>query len=495
LNCESVVEWSTGLLRTLYMLVNTLNDPQSALPNKVHYQFNLVLVSSLEEPLALPPVLLEGFVVRTYCPNNNQTLHQAAAVYQLKSATLQKALISLHIYLIENCEGVWTADDLFATLHLLTLAHTDVDLFECARSTVGIITYGSKNTTEAQTSFLHSAIEQYLSIVSEEIISNQGSFLHISLATLPTLPEIPKTVFKQAEIMPTLEKLSSSDKPQDINMVTNHLLTVLPLAPSMQSNNITHTALSQYLAHQADHYTALLEKMAHSLSNVHDILEGDKTINQPAKEVIQHLTKNEVPPQWDLTSLDLAHWVYDLCERVECLKSMIGSARNASEMSGRQSSTISNVSQSVDIDHSIVYSLPVFTEPRHFILSYIYDWANCNNVVLSDVMLRVKVVSLVSPGAPENGLYIEGLEMYQGGWDSKKGAMYPTSNNHPLPLLLLQLYNTAEAVPAQSLPQMTVDSISCPVLDRNGVYVSDFVLPSSHALGEWGHNKPYLKIL
>jgi len=493
-NCECVKEWSTDLLRTLYMLVNTLNDPQQALPNKVHFQFKLILLSSLDKALTLPPVLLEGFVVRTYCPNNNLTLQQSAGSFHLKSS-LQKALIALHSFLTENCEGIWTSDDLFSTLHLLTLANSDIDMLECARSIVAIITYGSKNTTESQTSFLHSAIEKFLSVQNEEIVSNP-SFLHISLGSLPTLPDIPKTI-KHSNIMSTLQKLTTPGQAQDITMVTDHLLSVLPIAPCMQSNSITHTAVSQFLSHQAGHYTSLIEKMSQSLSNVHDILEGDKTINEPAKEIIQHLTKNEVPTSWDITTLDLAHWVYHLCERVECLKSMIGSARNASEMSGRQSSTISNVSQSVDIDRGIVYSLPIFTSPRAFILSYIYDWGNCNNVTLSDVTLRVKVVSLVSSSTPENGLYIDGLEMHQAGWDSKKGTMYPTNKAppFPLPLLLLQLYSKTEGVPTQAVPQMTVDTISCPLLDRNGEYVSDFVLPSGHSLAEWGHSKPYLKIL
>ena len=427
LQCEAVTAWGTDLLRTLFMLINTLNQPQLALPNKVHYQFRLLLVTSLEQSLTLPPVLVEGFTVRTYCPNSSRS--QAPQLY--KSPSLQKALICLHNYLIETCDGVWTSDDLFTTIELLNLASRDVDLLDCARSVVGMMTYGARNTTQAQSSLLHNGIEEYLSTVNEES-------LHIS--SLKSLPDIPKP-HKQTKIRSTLHKLSSvtqdvSMVTQDVTMVTEHLNSVLPLPPT--SSN-TDTALSRYLADQADHYTALLNRITTSLGTVQDVLEGNKTSNQHANSVIQYLTRNEVPSQWDVSSLSLAHWVHNLCERVECLKKMLGSGRNVSEMSGRQSSTISNMSHSVDIDNSITYSLPIFTSPKDFILSYMYDWCNCNNVTLGDVMLRVTVTSLVSAGSPDNGLYIDGLVLCQGGWDSKRGMMYPASTAQPLPPLLLQV--------------------------------------------------------
>ena len=65
---------------------------------------------------------------------------------------------------------------------------------------------------------------------------------------------------------------------------------------------------------------------------------------------------------------------------------MVGT-ETQSEMSGRQSSTTTGG----DIDHAVMYHLSCFTRPRHFILSFLYDWATSNDVQLSDISFTVKV--------------------------------------------------------------------------------------------------------
>ena len=70
------------------------------------------------------------------------------------------------------------------------------------------------------------------------------------------------------------------------------------------------------------------------------------------------------------------------------------------------------------------------------------------------------------------------------------------NNDRSLENLLLNtsIYFQEEDISTDSLPQLTVTRIECPVFTRKGEFVAAFVLPSSHAVNQWRHLKPAIRI-
>jgi len=255
-----------------------------------------------------------------------------------------------------------------------------------------------------------------------------------------------------------------------------------------------YTALALFFKIQAEHYAKLLSKVSKDLWSIKDVMMGDRTPSELTSSLINELSRNRVPDSWEPRyTRGLGRWLSDLADRVWKLSKLTGT-ETQSEMSGRHSSATT-----ADLEQGVFYSLSSFTSPRHFILSFLYDWASSNDVPLSDVAFNTKVVSLTSPGLPpDNGIYLEGLELRRAGWDTVKGLMYPTSSSappFPLPPVLLIPYNKQEeGMSTTSLPQMTVSRIECAVVTRSEDFVSTFVLPSSHALNQWSHFKPSILV-
>jgi len=279
----------------------------------------------------------------------------------------------------------------------------------------------------------------------------------------------------------------------DISFVVNFVLSSLPSAPRVVPSR-GYTALALFFKIQAEHYAKLLSKVSKDLWSIKDVMMGDRTPSELTSSLINELSRNRVPDSWEPRyTRGLGRWLSDLADRVWKLSKLTGT-ETQSEMSGRHSSATT-----ADLEQGVFYSLSSFTSPRHFILSFLYDWASSNDVPLSDVAFNTKVVSLTSPGLPpDNGIYLEGLELRRAGWDTVKGLMYPTSSSappFPLPPVLLIPYNKQEeGMSTTSLPQMTVSRIECAVVTRSEDFVSTFVLPSSHALNQWSHFKPSILV-
>ena len=456
--CHHIKYWSGLLLDMMLEISEIVANPRESLPKKIHPSFKLILVSSLSSKMTLPDELTSKFSVKTHHSTGSLVgrIEQRAKRFLEVEVPLNKknvpsqipgVMSQLHSYLMSNydlveSEGLsWGDSDLNSTLHLLChmSQNRKVDILDCVRSLVSLVTYGSKSTSDTQTTFLFSAIDRFLTFDIDEM-PPQPSILQFQLAssslTFKSLPDIPTDT---TNTILSLRRFSNSEQSMDISFVINFVLSSLPSAPRVVPSR-GHTALSLFFAVQAEHYTKLLSRVSGDIWTIKDVMMGDRTPSEMTTTLINDLSRNRVPNSWEPGhSRGLGRWLSDLADKVWKLSKLTGT-ETQSEMSGRHSSATTT-----DLDQSVFYSLSSFTNPRHFILSYLYDWAASNDVALSDVAFNTKVVSLTSPGlVPDNGIYLEGLELRRAGWDTVKGLMYPTSSSappFPLPPVLLIPYN------------------------------------------------------
>ena len=456
--CHCIKNWSESILELMVEISEIMANRQESLPRKVHHNFKLILVSSMSSDIYLPEDLMSRFSVRTHHCNSSSIsrIEQRAKrcleveIPMGKESVPEQVvnvLSQMHSHLLANSPDsdqllAWSDNDLNTTLRLLYHLTQDnckeLDLREAVKSLVGLVTYGSKTTTDSHENILFAAIEKFLSFEVDKIPSHPSLLkmqLQTSSLTLKSLPSI--TLDNDCPIL-SLERFPSTDKKLDVNFVTNFILSSLPSPPRIvQSRGLT--ALSLFFGQQAEHYTELLATVTDHLVTIQEVMSGHITLAENTAQLMRDLSSNSVPDSWETGfTRGLGRWVSELSDKVWRLSRMIG-ADTVSEMSGRQSSTTEY------IDTSIIYCINSFTKPRHFILSYLYDWAANNDVPLSDVSFRVKVVSLVSPGpGPDNGVFVEGLELVRAGWDAVKSLMYPTppsSPPFPLPPVLLLPFN------------------------------------------------------
>ena len=453
--CQHITKWSPLLLDMMLEVSAIVANPRESLPKKVHQGFKLILVSSLSSKISLPDELTQKFSVKTHhCEGTLVSrIEQRARRFLEMDIPLSKkdipthvsgVMSGLHSYLISNLEDHnlgWGDSDLNSSLHLLChmAQNKKIDVLDCVRSLVSLVTYGSKNTTDTQANFLFSAIDRFLTFDIEEAPS-QPAFLQFQLVssslTFKSLPDIPTD---KTHLISSLRRFSTTEQSMDISFVVNFVLSSLPSAPRVVPSR-GHTALSLFFAVQAEHYTKLLANVTRDLWAIKEVMSGDRTPSNATSVLVNELSSNQVPQSWEPGhTRGLGRWLSDLADKVWKLSKLVGT-ETQSEMSGRHSSATT-----ADLEQGAFYSLSCFTSPRHFILSFLYDWGSANDVPLSDVAFNTKVVSLTSPGLPpEHGIYLEGLELRRAGWDTVKGLMYPTSPSappFPLPPLLLIPYN------------------------------------------------------
>ena len=458
-HCHCIGEWSPSILDLMSEISEIMANRQESLPKKIHQSFKLVLVSSMSSDIHLPEDLMLRFSVRTHhCnPASGSRVEQRAKrclevdIPVDGSETIPDQVVTvlsqMHSHLLTNSAHpdqllAWSDNDLNTTLRLLyhLTHHQDLDLRDTVRSLVGLVTYGSKTTSDAHDTALIAAVEKFLSFEVERMPSKPSLLqihLQTSSLTLKALPDI--TPDKICQFL-SLDRFPSPDQTLDVRFVTNYILSSLPSPPRIVHAR-GHNALSLFFAQQAEHYTDLVATVTDNLVTVQEVLSGHRTLSESTSQLMRDLSNNLVPLSWEPHfTRGLGRWISELSDKVWKLSRMIGS-ETISEMSGRHSS-----SHTTDnLDTTIIYCIKSFTKPRHFLLSYLYDWAANNDVPLSDVTFSVKVVALASPGvAPDNGVLIEGLELVRAGWDAVKSMMYPTSPSSPpfpLPPVLILPYN------------------------------------------------------
>lgn len=340
--CQHIRYWSGLLVDLMLEVSDIVANPRENLPKKVHPAFKLILISSLSAKVSLPEDLTRKLNVQTHHCDGSLVgrVEQRARRYLETEIPLTRTnippqipevLSQLHSYLVSSYGGdnpilTWGDGDLNSTLHLLChmAQHKRTDVLDSLRSLVSLVTYGSKNTNDAQANFLFSAVDRFLRLGLEDIPS-QPSFPQFGLAsstfTFKSIPDIPTD---RSGLVLSLQRFSVTEKAMDIGFVVNFVLSSLPSAPRVVPSR-GHTALSLFFAVQAEHYTSLLSRVSDDLRTIKDVMMGYMTPSNMTSQLMTSLARNKVPGTWEAGHTSgLGRWVSDLSDKVSKLSKLTG---------------------------------------------------------------------------------------------------------------------------------------------------------------------------
>jgi dynein heavy chain len=186
-------------------------------------------------------------------------------------------------------------------------------------------------------------------------------------------------------------------------------------------------------------YNKLLTKVRTSLANLEKGLKGLILISEDLENILNSLIDGKVPASWGYAyhSLKaLASWVDDLCKRMDQLSNWVYKGR------------------------PIHFWISGFTFPTGFTTAVRQESARLKGVSVDTLDFEYNVLIEPPYAAPKEGVYISGLYLEGGKWDTQKNYLIdaePMKLQESMPAIHLKPKNI-KLVPKRHFPQY-----NCPV--------------------------------
>lgn len=148
-------------------------------------------------------------------------------------------------------------------------------------------------------------------------------------------------------------------------------------------------------------YNLLLARISKALGDLQDAIDGKMIYTHELKEIAQHISKEEVPIEWQRVSYPtmkpIASYLVDLRERVQWVK------------------------QWIDTGTPDSFWLAAFFYPQSFLISGKQNYARQKKLVLSDIRYEHRIGSY--DGCQEISVFVYGVVIEGARWDLETGRL------------------------------------------------------------------------
>lgn len=165
--------------------------------------------------------------------------------------------------------------------------------------------------------------------------------------------------------------------------------------------------LATVLLQEIEKFNNLLSRMETSLTGLSRAIQGLDIMSEELDMMYSAFLKNRVPPNWVAVAYPslqpLASWIVDLVKRVEFMRSWCQEG------------------------HPKCFWLPGFYFPHGFMTGALQTHARKHQIAVDLLQFSFRVLKIIDPddihAAPENGIYINGLNLEAATWNVQDGIL------------------------------------------------------------------------
>jgi dynein heavy chain len=174
----------------------------------------------------------------------------------------------------------------------------------------------------------------------------------------------------------------------------------------VSANGLMH-CLATVLLQEIEKFNKLLSRMETSLTSLSRAIQGLDIMSAELDMMYSAFLKNRVPPNWVAVAYPslklLASWIVDLVKRVEFMRTWCQEG------------------------HPDCFWLPGFYFPHGFMTGNLQTHARKHHIAVDLLQFSFKVLRIAGPeevrSAPEDGIYINGLNIEAGKWNVQDGVL------------------------------------------------------------------------